>query len=87
MTALQDLNDRLESDLDEPLRMGIGLHTGSVILGDMGYGPSRGLTAIGDVDGDGRIDIFVSAVGSNRLLMNGFEALAKKLDLGEPSLN
>ncbi|EFL88414.1 adenylate/guanylate cyclase [Ahrensia sp. R2A130] len=49
MAALKDLNDRLASDLDQPLRMGIGLHTGSVILGDMGYGSSRGLTAIGDV--------------------------------------
>ncbi|MEM1316640.1 MAG: adenylate/guanylate cyclase domain-containing protein [Pseudomonadota bacterium] len=49
MSALQHLNERLESDLDKPLRIGIGLHTGSVILGDMGYGPSRGLTAIGDV--------------------------------------
>ncbi|MEM9733608.1 MAG: adenylate/guanylate cyclase domain-containing protein [Pseudomonadota bacterium] len=42
------LNDHLANDLDQPLRMGMGLHTGSVILGDMGYGPARGLTAIGD---------------------------------------
>ena len=45
---LELLNQRLESDLDEPLRMGVGVHTGSVILGNMGYGSARGLTAIGD---------------------------------------
>ncbi|MGI9366373.1 MAG: adenylate/guanylate cyclase domain-containing protein [Rhizobiaceae bacterium] len=45
---LNQLNQRLEGDLAEPLRMGIGIHTGSVILGNMGYGHARGLTAIGD---------------------------------------
>lgn len=45
---LQTLNDQLAGELDEPLRMGIGLHTGTVILGEMGYGSARGLTAIGD---------------------------------------
>ena len=46
--ALNKLNEELGSDLIEPLRMGIGIHTGSVILGNMGYGDARGLTAIGD---------------------------------------
>ena len=45
---LKALNDRLAGDLSEPMRIGIGVHTGSVILGDMGYGTARGLTAIGD---------------------------------------
>lgn len=48
MEKLEALNERLANDLNEPLRMGVGIHTGSVVLGDMGYGPSRGLTAIGD---------------------------------------
>ncbi|MCJ8308393.1 MAG: 2Fe-2S iron-sulfur cluster binding domain-containing protein [Rhizobiaceae bacterium] len=46
--ALNRLNEELIGDLNEPLRMGIGIHTGSVILGNMGYGDARGLTAIGD---------------------------------------
>ncbi len=45
---LNKLNENLAGDLTEPLRMGIGIHTGSVILGSMGYGHARGLTAIGD---------------------------------------
>lgn len=45
---LGTLNDQLAGDLDEPLRMGVGLHSGTVILGEMGYGSARGLTAIGD---------------------------------------
>ena len=45
---LSALNERLRGDLDEPLRMGIGIHSGAVVLGSMGYGASRGLTAIGD---------------------------------------
>ncbi|NKB53494.1 MAG: 2Fe-2S iron-sulfur cluster binding domain-containing protein [Rhizobiaceae bacterium] len=46
--ALDKLNEKLMGDLDEPLRMGVGIHTGSVILGNMGYGDARGLTALGD---------------------------------------
>ena len=46
--ALEKLNHELIGDLNEPLRMGIGIHTGSVILGNMGYGDARGLTALGD---------------------------------------
>jgi len=45
---LDKLNSRLQTDLDRPLRMGIGIHTGAVVLGDMGHGAARGLTAIGD---------------------------------------
>jgi adenylate cyclase len=47
--ALENLNATLASDLREPLRIGIGIHTGYVIVGEMGYGRARYLTAIGDV--------------------------------------
>jgi len=46
--ALGMLNQRLAEDLREPLRIGIGLHVGPVILGQMGYGRATTLTAIGD---------------------------------------
>ncbi len=45
---LADLNSQLANELDEPLRIGIGVHAGPAIIGDMGYGPAVGLTAIGD---------------------------------------
>ena len=44
---LSELNARLEGELDEPLRMGIGLHRGSAIVGNMGYGDAMSVTAIG----------------------------------------
>ena len=45
---LAELNEALASDLKEPLRMGIGLHVGPAIVGEMGYGEVKGLTAVGD---------------------------------------
>jgi adenylate cyclase len=46
--ALEQLNRTLRSDLPEPLRIGIGIHVGQVIVGEMGHGRARALTAIGD---------------------------------------
>jgi adenylate cyclase len=45
---LDDINRTLSHDLPEPLRIGIGIHTGPAIIGEMGYGRATGLTAIGD---------------------------------------
>jgi adenylate cyclase len=47
-SALEQLNEELAHDLPEPLRIGIGLHVGPAILGDMGYGRASSLTAVGD---------------------------------------
>jgi adenylate cyclase len=33
---------------DQPLRIGIGIHCGPVIVGEMGYGNAAAITAIGD---------------------------------------
>ena len=46
--ALSALNRELAVELDQPLRMGMGVHLGPVILGEMGHGPAASLTAIGD---------------------------------------
>lgn len=42
------LSRALAEDLDEPLRIGIGIHCGPAVVGRMGYGSSIHLTAIGD---------------------------------------
>lgn len=45
---LDELNRLLDADLPTPLRIGIGIHTGPAIVGEMGYGPAISVTAIGD---------------------------------------
>ena len=45
---LQELNETLKHDLDTPLRIGIGIHAGHAIIGEMGYERATSLTAIGD---------------------------------------
>jgi adenylate cyclase len=45
---LEELNHSLIDDLDEPLRIGIGIHTGPAIVGEMGYADAVSMTAIGD---------------------------------------
>jgi adenylate cyclase len=47
--AMDEMNQSLADDLDEPLRMGIGIHSGTAIVGEMGHGGVRSVTAIGDV--------------------------------------
>jgi adenylate cyclase len=45
---LQEGNAQLATVLDEPLSLGLGLHFGSVILGEMGFGANKAVTIIGD---------------------------------------
>lgn len=42
------LHDELGLELPAPLRVAIGIHSGPAIVGVMGFGPARSLTAIGD---------------------------------------
>lgn len=42
------LNQELADELDEPLRIGIGVHAGQAIVGELGHGRAAALTAIGD---------------------------------------
>ena len=45
---LADLNAVMAAELASPLRVGIGLHIGPAIVGELGHGQAKGLTAIGD---------------------------------------
>ena len=47
-TKLEALNAALGADLEAPLRIGIGIHVGPAIVGEMGYGQATLVTAIGD---------------------------------------
>jgi adenylate cyclase len=43
------LNQAIHTELAEPIRIGIGVHSGVVIVGEMGYGKTLSVTVIGDV--------------------------------------
>jgi adenylate cyclase len=45
---LETLNRNLHHDLNDALRIGIGIHCGAAIVGEMGYGDAVTITAIGD---------------------------------------
>jgi adenylate cyclase len=45
---VDELNRFLEHDLREPIRFGIGIHGGEVIIGDIGYRDHMVFTALGD---------------------------------------
>jgi adenylate cyclase len=45
---IDELNQFLSHDLLEPLRFGIGIHGGEVIVGDIGYRDHQVFTALGD---------------------------------------
>jgi adenylate cyclase len=45
---LDELNQFLSHDLREPIRFGIGIHGGEVIVGDIGYRDHMVFTALGD---------------------------------------
>src|SRR5712671_5831881 len=45
---VEELNQFLEHDLREPIRFGIGIHGGEVIIGDIGYRDHMVFTALGD---------------------------------------
>jgi adenylate cyclase len=45
---LAELNNGFAEELKTPLRIGIGIHFGPAIVGEMGFGETRSLTAVGD---------------------------------------
>ena len=45
---VEDLNHQFCHDLREPIRFGIGIHGGEVIIGDIGYRDHMVFTALGD---------------------------------------
>lgn len=46
--GIRAFNRTFAAELEQPLRLAIGLHAGPAIIGEMGYGQATSLTAVGD---------------------------------------
>jgi adenylate cyclase len=67
--AVDELNGFLGHDLAEPIRFGIGIHGGEVILGEIGYRDHMVFTALGDsVNVAARLQDMTKALGCETLL-------------------
>jgi adenylate cyclase len=80
---LVDLNRALGPDLKEPLRIGIGIHVGPAIVGEMGYGTAVSVTAIGDsVNTASRLETLTKSFGAQLVVSEELAARAG-IDLAE----
>jgi adenylate cyclase len=79
---MQSLNRALIHDSSEPLRIGIGIHTGTAIVGEMGYGTAVSITAIGDsVNTASRVESLTKTYACE-LVISEAVALRAGIDLG-----
>src|SRR6266508_6183433 len=90
LAAARDLSERMESlnralvhDISEPLRIGIGIHTGPAIVGEMGYGSAVSVTAVGDcVNTASRVEGLTKTYGCE-LVISEAVALRAGIDVGD----
>jgi len=83
--AIGDFNESLSGEIDEPLRIGIGIHAGPAIVGDLGHGRATTLTAIGDtVNTASRLEAQSKDFAAQLVVSQDLLDLAGvKLDVGE----
>ena len=77
VASLARLSEQLVEELDEPLRMGIGIHAGPAVVGEMGYGATTYLTAVGDtVHVSSRLEALTKEYGCELVVSDRLAALA-----------
>ena len=75
---LQELNETLKNELETPLRIGIGIHAGHAIIGEMGYERATTLTAIGDtVNTASRLESMTKEVKAQLVVSEATAALGE----------
>jgi adenylate cyclase len=81
---IEELNRFIAHDLQEPIRFGIGIHGGEVIIGDIGYRDHMVFTALGDaVNVAARLQEMTKSLGCEVMIS---EELRVTADLTEDSL-
>jgi adenylate cyclase len=74
---IDELNQFLKNDLQEPIRFGIGIHGGEVIVGDIGYRDHMVFTALGDaVNVAARLQDMTKALGCEVIFSDEVRATA-----------
>jgi adenylate cyclase len=74
---LEALNAALKHDLEQPLRIGIGIHVGPTIVGEMGYARATSVTAIGDtVNTASRLESTTKEFGAELIVSDDVAARA-----------
>ena len=74
---LEALNASLAGELPVPLRMGIGIHAGPVIVGEIGHGQASGITAVGDVvNTASRLEAMTKELGATLVVSESLIELA-----------
>jgi len=74
---VEELNQFLKHDLREPIRFGVGIHGGEVIVGDIGYRDHIVFTALGDaVNVAARLQDMTKALGCEVIVSDEVRATA-----------
>jgi adenylate cyclase len=82
---VDELNQFLEHDLREPIRFGIGIHGGEVIIGDIGYRDHMVFTALGDaVNVAARLQDMTKSLACEAILSEEVRVTAGLADDGLP---